>query len=45
VDIPPNAADQTADGGRTVAQRVSVRTESLSVSGVVDSCWLPGNGN
>lgn len=39
VDIPPAQADGTADGGRTVAQRVPVRTESLSVSGVVDSCW------
>jgi Domain of unknown function (DUF4307) len=39
VDIPPSAADGTADGGRTVAQRV---TESESVSGVVDSCWIPG---
>jgi hypothetical protein len=39
VDIPPEEADGTADGGRTVAQRVAVRTESLSVSGVVDSCW------
>ncbi len=39
VDIPPAEADGTADGGRTVAQRVAVRTESLSVSGVVDSCW------
>jgi hypothetical protein len=43
VDIPPGGADNTADGGRTVAQRVSVRTESLSVSGVVDSCWIPGS--
>ena len=39
VDIPPAEADGTADGGRTVAKRVAVRTESLSVSGVVDSCW------
>jgi hypothetical protein len=43
VDIPPGEADQTADGGRTVSQRVTVRTESLSVSGVVDSCWVPGS--
>lgn len=43
VDIPPSEAEDTADGGRTVSQRVSVRTESLSVSGVVDSCWIPGN--
>lgn len=42
VDIPPAEADGTADGGRTVAQRVAVRTESPSVSGVVDSCWAPG---
>ncbi|MCU1435953.1 MAG: hypothetical protein JWR71_2678 [Pseudarthrobacter sp.] len=43
VDIPPGEADNTADGGRTVTQRVSVRTESLAVSGVVDSCWVPGS--
>ncbi|TPV51554.1 DUF4307 domain-containing protein [Pseudarthrobacter phenanthrenivorans] len=39
VDIPPEEDNGTADGGRTVAQRVAVRTESLSVSAVVDSCW------
>ena len=45
VDIPPGeAGGTTADGGRTVSQRVAVRTESLSVSGVVDSCWVPGSG-
>jgi hypothetical protein len=43
VDIPPSEAEETADGGRTVSQRVAVRTESLSVSGVVDSCWIPGD--
>ena len=42
VDIPPAEATETADGGRTVAQRVAVRTESLPVSGVVDSCWAAG---
>jgi len=42
VDIAPSEPDGTADGGRTVSQRVPVRTESLSVSGVVDSCWIPG---
>ncbi|MEE9095559.1 DUF4307 domain-containing protein [Pseudarthrobacter phenanthrenivorans] len=42
VDIPPSAGDGTADGGRTVAQSVTLRTESASVSGVVDSCWIPG---
>ncbi|GAA1762591.1 hypothetical protein GCM10009712_09110 [Pseudarthrobacter sulfonivorans] len=44
VDIPLGEADKTADGGRTTAQRVAVRTESLSVSGVVDNCWVPGSG-
>jgi len=42
VDIPPTAGNGTPDGGRTVAQRVTLRTESASVSGVVDSCWIPG---
>lgn len=41
LDIGPNPADATADGGRTTAHRAVVRTESLSVSGVVDSCWIP----
>lgn len=44
VDIPLGEADGTADGGRTVSQRVALRTESLSVSGVVDACWIPGAG-
>ncbi len=39
VDIPPAATEGTADGGRTVAQRVALRTESPSVSGLVDNCW------
>ena len=44
VDIPPveqDAQGQSADGGRTLAQRVLLRTESQAVSGVVDSCWVP----
>jgi hypothetical protein len=44
VDIPAasqEAQGQTADGGRTIAQRVVLRTESQAVSGVVDSCWIP----
>ncbi len=44
VEIPPGEANGTADGGRTVSQRVTLRTESLSVSGVVDDCWIPGAG-
>ena len=42
VDIPTHEAEPGADGGRTIAQRVTLRTESLSVTGVVDSCWVPG---
>jgi hypothetical protein len=41
VDVGPNPADASADGGRTTVHRAVVRTESLSVSGVVDSCWIP----
>lgn len=47
VDIPAasketqEAQGQSTDGGRTVAQRVALRTESQAVSGVVDSCWIP----
>lgn len=41
LDIAPNAADAGADGGRTTVHRVSVRTESQSVSAVVDNCWIP----
>jgi hypothetical protein len=46
VDIPPANPDsqqsQGADGGRTIARREVLRTESQSVSAVVDSCWIPG---
>jgi hypothetical protein len=41
VDVGPNPADASADGGRTTVHRAVVKTESLSVSGVVDSCWIP----
>ncbi|MBT2555111.1 DUF4307 domain-containing protein [Arthrobacter sp. ISL-5] len=43
IDIPPAQPEsqQGADGGRTTAQRAVLRTESLSVSGVVDNCWIP----
>ena len=41
VDVPPNAADAGTDGGRTTVHRVDVRTESQSVSAVVDNCWIP----
>lgn len=46
VDIPPTQPDSQqsrgADGGRTIARREVLRTESQSVSAVVDSCWIPG---
>ncbi len=41
VDVGPNAVDAGADGGRTTAHRVAVRTESQAVSAVVDNCWIP----
>jgi hypothetical protein len=42
VDIGPNAAAEGADGGRTTSHQATLRTESQSVSAVVDSCWIPG---
>ncbi|CAH0150331.1 hypothetical protein SRABI83_00698 [Arthrobacter sp. Bi83] len=46
VDIPPDQPDsqqaQGADGGRTISRREVLRTESQSVSAVVDGCWIPG---
>lgn len=45
VDIPavlPGSGEvSVTDGGRTVALREMLRTESQSVSAVVDSCWIP----
>jgi hypothetical protein len=44
VDIPSAPAAggaESPDGGRTVALREVLRTESQSVSAVVDSCWVP----
>ena len=46
VDIPaaPDSGEASVtDGGRTVALREVLRTESQSVSAVVDSCWIPEN--
>jgi hypothetical protein len=45
VEIPAGEKDGTADNGRTVSQRVVLKTESLAVSGLVDSCWVPGGTN
>lgn len=41
IDVGPNAADTGTEGGRTTAHRVTLRTESQSVSAVVDNCWIP----
>lgn len=41
VNIPADAADLASNGGRTLNQRIDLITESPSVSGVVDSCWIP----
>ncbi|HET8794828.1 MAG TPA: DUF4307 domain-containing protein [Arthrobacter sp.] len=38
--IGPTAETEGANGGRTTAERISVRTESLGVSGGVNSCWI-----
>jgi len=40
VTIGPNAVEDGADGGRTTAHRVQLRTESAGVSGGVNSCWI-----
>ncbi len=40
VTIGPTPASEGTDNGRTTAERVSLRTESLGVSGVVESCWI-----
>jgi hypothetical protein len=44
VEIGPNEPKDGADGGRTTAQRATLRTESEAVSGVVDSCWIVDSG-
>lgn len=40
VTIGPNDPAAGADGGRTTAHRAQVRTDSLAVSAVIDSCWI-----
>lgn len=44
VTIGPNGTAAGSDGGRTTAQRAMVRTDSLAVSLVVDSCWIVPSG-
>lgn len=38
--IGPTPVSEGVDSGRTTSERVSLRTESLGVSGVVESCWI-----
>lgn len=40
VTIPANPPKAGADGGRTTAHRVQLRTESPGVSGGVNACWI-----
>lgn len=40
VTIGPNPTSAGADGGRTTAHQVELRTESNGVSGGVNSCWI-----
>ncbi|SEI73079.1 protein of unknown function [Arthrobacter sp. yr096] len=44
VEIGPNDPQDDPDGGRTTVQRTVLRTESPSVSGVVDGCWIVDSG-
>jgi hypothetical protein len=44
VEIGPNDPQDNPDGGRTTVQRTVLRTESPSVSGVVDGCWIVDSG-
>jgi Domain of unknown function (DUF4307) len=38
--IGPVAEGEGTDGGRTTAHRIQLRTESPSVSGGVNACWI-----
>jgi len=44
IDVGANAPDAGADGGSTTVHRLTIRTESQSVSAVVDNCWIPTAG-
>jgi hypothetical protein len=45
VDVGPNGPETGSDGGRTTSHRVVLRTESQAVSGLLDNCWIPKDGN
>ncbi len=40
VTIGPTSADEGIDNGRTTAHSTDLRTESLGVTGGVNSCWM-----
>ena len=40
ITIGPNAKDVGSENGRTTTVRGALRTDSLAVTGVVESCWI-----
>lgn len=42
VTIGPMSASEGLDDGRTTVETTALRTESLGVSGGVESCWITG---
>lgn len=42
---PGGSTHEQATTGRSTTHRTELRTESLGVSGGVDSCWIAGSGN
>lgn len=40
ITIGPNSKDAGSENGRTTIVRGEMRTDSLSVTGVVESCWI-----
>ena len=40
ITIGPNATNVGTNKGTTTSMRANVRTDSLAVTGVIDSCWI-----
>ncbi|MGA7203707.1 MAG: DUF4307 domain-containing protein [Specibacter sp.] len=40
ITIGPNGTEAGSNKGRTTTVRGEVRTDSIAVTGVVDSCWI-----
>jgi len=40
ITIGPNATTVGTNKGTTTSMRANVRTDSLAVTGVIDSCWI-----